>query len=112
MLTLNWLRSPFHPRDLDEGDDDEGPVALLCGRRDGTDSEMPTTRHHTEHFSTGFMGEPFGQWKTRENSSNWDTLPITLRWERTQNHRVSVRMHFQNKLPFLIIFSVIARNRT
>lgn len=27
------------------------------------------------------MGEPFGQWKTRANSSNCDTLPITLREE-------------------------------
>lgn len=34
--------------------------------------------HHTEHFSTGFIGELFGQWKTRANSSNWETLPMTL----------------------------------
>lgn len=40
--------------------------------------------HHTEHLSTGFIGEPFGQWKTRANSSNWETLPITLQGEDTQ----------------------------
>lgn len=34
--------------------------------------------HHTEHFSAGLIGEPLGQWNTRANSSNWDTLPITL----------------------------------
>lgn len=83
MLTLKGLHSPPHPDGLD--DDDEGLAAMVCGFTDERDSEMPVTGHHTEHFSTGFMGEPFGQWKTRENSSNWDTLPITLQCERTQD---------------------------
>lgn len=34
--------------------------------------------HHTEHLCTGFMGEFLGQWKTRPNSSNCETLPRTL----------------------------------
>lgn len=34
--------------------------------------------HHTEHLCTGFMGEFLGQWKTRPNSSNCETLPKTL----------------------------------
>lgn len=96
MSTLNWLHSPLNPEALDEGDDDQVPVvvvvAWLRAQNSDSDSELQTTYHHTEHFSTGFMGEPFGQWKTRENSSNWDTLPITLQWERTQNGRASVRM--------------------
>lgn len=81
-------RSPSHPDGLDEGEDDEGLVAMSRGLTGERDSEVPMTRHHTEHFSTGFMGEPFGQWKTRENSSNWDTLPITLQCERTQDDTV------------------------
>lgn len=32
------------------------------------------------------MGEPLGQWNTRPNSSNWDTLPITLRRDITNIH--------------------------
>lgn len=38
--------------------------------------------HHTEHLCTGFMGEFLGQWKTRPNSSNCETLPRTLPGER------------------------------
>lgn len=34
--------------------------------------------HHTEHLCAGFMGEFLGQWKTRPNSSNCETLPRTL----------------------------------
>lgn len=37
--------------------------------------------HHTEHLCTGFMGEFLGQWKTRPNSSNCETLPRTLQGE-------------------------------
>ncbi|CAB1349138.1 unnamed protein product [Coregonus sp. 'balchen'] len=33
-------------------------------------------------YKPGCMGEPFGQWNTRANSSNWDTLPITLQGGR------------------------------
>lgn len=39
--------------------------------------------HHTEHLCTGFMGEFLGQWKTRPNSSNCETLPRTLPGEGT-----------------------------
>lgn len=62
---------------LDECDD-AGRLALVWS---GGMTVIPR-RHHTEHLSTGFMGEPFGQWNTRENSSNWDTLPITLQGGR------------------------------
>lgn len=106
MLTLVWLRSPSHPAGFGEGDDDEGPVAMSRGFTDDRDSEMPMTRHHTEHFSAGFMGEPFGQWKTRENSSNWDTLPITLQCEKTQCGRVSrcIFRFSQKQIQLLFFF--------
>lgn len=46
--------------------------------------------HHTEHLCTGFMGEFLGQWKTRPNSSNCETLPRTLPGEgRTSELGVS-----------------------
>ena len=50
--------------------------------RDGDRGECQPARvgwpHHTEHLCAGFMGEFLGQWKTRPNSSNCETLPRTL----------------------------------
>lgn len=39
--------------------------------------------HQTAHLLMGCMGDPLGQWNTRPNSSNWDTLPITLQRDIT-----------------------------
>lgn len=48
------------------------------------------------------MGEPFGQWKTRANSSNCDTLPITLERKR------DIATEFMNlKNTFYVLFSCV-----
>lgn len=37
------------------------------------------TIHHTEHFSTGFIGDPLGQLNTAAKSSELERVPITLK---------------------------------
>lgn len=57
--------------------------------------------HHTEHLSTGFIGELFGQWKTRANSSNWETLPITLQGMKRSNVETGTFVHLYVYKVFL-----------
>lgn len=60
-------------------------VAFRKGWRWGCQPARGDWSHHTEHLCTGFMGEFLGQWKTRPNSSNCETLPRTLPGERNNS---------------------------